>query len=292
MIYPQWIIDAVKKNKKALRDITAEKTKNDIKRFNIHTICDEALCPNKGECFKKNEATFLILGDICTRQCGFCAVKKGKPLPPDRTEPHKIAKLVKLWKLKYVVLTSPTRDDLPDGGATHYYETIKAIKELNPSVMVEPLIPDFNANIKNLEIVISAKPEVIAHNIEMVKRLYIKVRKNQNYERSINVLKNIKKIKSDITVKSGIMIGLGETEDEIKETINDIYKTNCDIIYIGQYISPDKKHFPVQKYYTPEEFKKLEDFSIKLGFKAVLSGPLVRSSYKAQEIYNKVKEHY
>lgn len=288
MNYPSWIVEEVRKNKKDLRGYSASATASDLKAYRLHTVCDEALCPNKGNCFKSGEATFLILGDICTRNCGFCAVKKSAhPLPVDEEEPLRVAKLVAKWKLKYAVFTSPTRDDLPDGGATHYARVIREIKKASPETGTEPLIPDFKGDLKSLEIVLAEKPSVLAHNIEMASGLYEKVRKGASYKTSLLILKESKRINPNILVKSGLMLGLGENDSEIKKTIEDLAFTGCDILNIGQYIPPSNSHWKVKKFYTPEEFASYESFAISLGFKAVLSGPLVRSSYKARELYLK-----
>ncbi|GAB4030367.1 MAG: lipoyl synthase [Elusimicrobiota bacterium] len=287
MNYPSWIINEVRKNKKELRGSSASDTASDLRAYRLHTVCDEALCPNKGNCFKSGEATFLILGDICTRNCGFCAVKKTRPQPLDTGEPSRIAALVKKWKLKYAVFTSPTRDDLSDGGASHYASVIKEIKKISPDTCTEPLIPDFLGDMKAVETVIKAEPSVLAHNVEMAESLYSHIRKGANYERSLAVLKYAKEISPNSLVKSGIMLGLGETDGEIKKTIEDLAHAGCDLLNIGQYIPPSSSHWPVKKFYSLEEFLSYEKFSLSLGFKAVLSGPLVRSSYKARELYLK-----
>ena len=289
MKFPQWIIDEVRKNKKDLRDTPALNTSNDLKRFSLHTVCDEALCPNKGYCFKNGEATFLIMGDICTRKCRFCSVKKGMPEPLDEKEPKRVAEIVKKWGLKYVVFTSPTRDDLKDYGASHYAKTIKSIKAIKPNIKTEPLIPDLKGNRNFLQIILNSKPDVLAHNIETVERLYKEVRIGADYKRSLSILKMAKEIDNSILTKSGIMIGLGETLEEIKKTIKDLKENNCDILNIGQYISPSQTHFVVKKFYSIYEFKELQEYAESLKFKAVLSGPLVRSSYKAMYLYEKAK---
>ncbi|MBU2530569.1 MAG: lipoyl synthase [Elusimicrobia bacterium] len=286
--FPQWIIDEVRKNKKDLRHLNSLNTIQDTKRFNLHTVCDEALCPNKGKCFSEGEATFLILGDICTRKCKFCAVnKKEKPLALDSEEPRNIAILSKKWNLKYIVFTSPTRDDLNDGGAAHFAKTITVIKKISTAIKTEPLIPDFGGNIKSLETVLNAKPNVLAHNIETVPSLYEKIRLGSDYKRSLQVIKNSKKLSSSILTKSGLMLGLGETEKELRKTFSDLLEHNCELLTLGQYIPPSKNHYPVKRYLHPEEFKTLKEKAEKMGFKAVLSGPLVRSSYKANYLYEK-----
>ena len=288
MKLPQWIIDEVRKNKKDLRHLNSLNTIKDIARFNLHTVCDEALCPNKGKCFSDGGATFLILGDICTRKCKFCAVKKKEePLAPNAAEPKNIAILSKKWNLKYVVFTAPTRDDLSDGGAAQFAQTVIEIKKISRKIKTEPLIPDFGGNIKSLETVLNSNPDVLAHNIETVPSLYERIRIGSNYKKSLQIIKNSKKINPAILTKSGLMLGLGETEKELEETFADLLRHNCELLTLGQYIAPSKKHYPVKKYLHPEEFIKLRKTAEKMGFKAVLSGPLVRSSYRADYLYEK-----
>ncbi|MEJ5172983.1 MAG: lipoyl synthase, partial [Hydrogenothermaceae bacterium] len=221
----------------------------------------------------------MIMGDICTRNCPYCNVSHGKPLPLDREEPIKIAKAVKTLGLKYVVITSVDRDDLEDGGSSHFAEVVYRIREISENIKIELLIPDFKGNEKALKTVIQSKPDVINHNIETVKFLYKKVRPQGNYERSINLLKSIKNIESDIKTKSGLMVGLGESFEEILELFNDLKEANVDIITIGQYLQPSKNHLSVEKYYSDEEFDILKEEAMKIGFKEVFSGKLVRSSY-------------
>ncbi len=287
MNYPSWILEEVKRNKRQVRQKQAAATALDLKEKRLHTVCDEALCPNKGDCFKNGEATFLILGDICTRNCGFCSVKKGRPLPPDENEPQRAAELVKKWRLKYAVFTSPTRDDIQDYGAGHYASVIREIKKQSPDTLTEPLIPDFKGSIDCLKKVLEAGPAVLAHNIEMPESLYIKYRKGADYARSLSLLENSKKLFPEIPVKSSLIIGLGENEEEIKKTIKDLFASGCDILYIGQYLTPTSSHKKQEKFYTPQEFLEFEKFALLTGFKAVLSGPLVRSSYKAKETFIK-----
>lgn len=288
MKFPQWILDEVRKNKKNQRHFNSLNTIKDIARFNLRTVCDEALCPNKGKCFSVGEATFLILGDTCTRKCKFCAIKKnGKSLPIDIAEPKNIAFLSKKWNLKYAVFTAPTRDDLIDGGAQQFAQTITEIKKISQKIKTEPLIPDFGGNIKSLETVLNANPDVLAHNIETVPSLYKEIRIGSNYKRSLQIIKNSKKINPNILTKSGLMLGLGETEKELEKTFADLLRHNCELLTLGQYISPSKKHYPVKKYLHPEEFVKLKEKAEEMGFKAVLSGPLVRSSYRANYLYEK-----
>ncbi|MEW5951214.1 MAG: lipoyl synthase [Elusimicrobia bacterium] len=287
MKYPSWIVEEVKKNKKDLRQNQAESVAADLNLKKLHTVCDEALCPNKGNCFKNGEATFLILGDICTRNCGFCSVKKGKAEPPDSSEPKRIADLAVKWRLKYVVFTSPTRDDLPDYGAAHYANVIKEIRKADKNILTEPLIPDFKGEIEHLEKVLEAGPSVLAHNIEMPERLYREYRKGSDYVRSLKILENSKKLFPFIPVKSSLILGLGEKESEIKKTVKDLFSHGCEILCIGQYLAPSEKHKKIEKFYSPMEFKEYEDYALTVGFKAVLSAPLVRSSYKAKELYLK-----
>jgi lipoic acid synthetase len=284
-LYPEWIVEQVRRNKADLRGSTAAGTAGELKARSLHTVCDEARCPNKGKCFSEGEATFLVLGDICTRKCGFCAVKKDRPLPPDQGEPRRIAELCAEWKLKYVVFTSPTRDDLPDGGAAHFAATNRLIKELSPGIRTEPLIPDFQGDLKALETVLTSGPDVIGHNLEMVAGLYAGARAGADYERSLGVIRNAKRLRPDILTKSGIMLGLGETDAELRTALGDLADHGCDLLTLGQYLAPSKTHRPVAKYYTEAEFARWGEKARALGFKAVLSGPLVRSSYRAAQLY-------
>ncbi|MGD9641160.1 MAG: lipoyl synthase [Elusimicrobiales bacterium] len=284
--YPDWIVKEVRRNKADLRGTAASGTAAQLKARALHTVCDEARCPNKGKCFSEGAATFLILGDICTRNCGFCAVTKNRPpLSPDPGEPRRAAELCREWKLKYVVFTSPTRDDLPDGGAAHFAETNRLIKELSPGIRTEPLIPDFKGDIKALETVLASDPDVLGHNLEMVAGLYAGARAGADYGRSLGVISNSKRLRPDILTKSGIMLGLGEKPEELERALADLAAAGCDLLTLGQYLSPSKVHRPVQKYYTEEEFVRWGEKAKAAGLKAVLSGPLVRSSYKARELY-------
>lgn len=253
-----------------------------LREERLHTVCEEAICPNIGECFEQRTATFLILGDICTRQCGFCAVKKGRPYRVDWDEPRRIAEAVMRMKLKYVVITSVTRDDLPDGGASVYARTIKHIRESIRDCKVEVLVPDFSGSSDALKIVIDAEPDILNHNIETVPRLYLQVRPMANYGRSLELLKYTRERNRSLTTKSGLMLGLGERWDEIIHTMLDIRNTGCDILTLGQYLSPKRNALPIQRYYSPEEFELLKREGEQMGFKHVESGPLVRSSYHAK----------
>lgn len=259
-----------------------------LESLKIHTICESAACPNIGLCFEKKVATFLILGDVCSRNCKFCAVKKGTPLPIDDQEPKKIAKAVELLGLKHVVITSVTRDDLEDQGVNQFIETILEIQENNKETTIEVLIPDFSGNSFFLNKIITSNPQIINHNIETIPRLYSKLRPEADYTRSLKLLSRIKRSKTPILSKTGLMIGLGESKEEIKQSIEDLVDTNCDILTIGQYLRPSSNQVRVKKYYKPEFFDELKKFALSIGFKYVYSGPFVRSSFNAEEIFNKL----
>jgi lipoyl synthase len=251
---------------------------------NLHTICESGKCPNIAECWAAKTATFLILGNICTRNCRFCGVTSGKPLPEDKTEAEKLAEVVHHLKLKHCVITSVTRDDLKDGGAEVWHDTIIHIRAKNPVITIEALIPDFNGNPESISTVILSKPDIISHNLETVKRLTPEIRGKARFERSLEVLKTI--ADSKISAKSGLMLGLGETLDEISETLDELIKVNCRIVTIGQYLQPSRTNFPVQKYYTPEEFDRIRELALQKKFIKVECGPLVRSSFHAEKHVN------
>jgi lipoic acid synthetase len=253
-----------------------------VDKYNLNTICSSGSCPNMGECWGEGTATFMILGNICTRSCGFCGVKTGRPENVDWEEPEKVANSIKLMKIKHAVLTSVDRDDLKDMGTLIWTETVKSIRRLNPSTTLETLIPDFQGIEKHLDKIVSVKPEVVSHNIETVRRLTREVRIQAQYDRSLSVLKYLKDNGINRT-KSGIMLGLGEKEEEVFESLIDLKKNDVDIVTIGQYLQPSKKHLPVKEFIDPAQFKNYEIFANKLGFRHVESGPLVRSSYKAQK---------
>jgi lipoic acid synthetase len=255
--------------------------KNIIAKNRLHTICTSGNCPNIGECWNSGTATFMILGEICTRACKFCATVTGKPLPPDKGEPYRLAETIRLLKLKHCVLTSVDRDDLPDAGASHWAETIKHIKEVNPSVTLECLIPDFDGKPENIQKVIDASPEVISHNIETVRRLTPQIRTKARYDRSLGVLSYI--AGKGKTAKSGFMLGLGETENEVMEAIMDVYKSGCKILTIGQYLQPAVGFMEAVEYITPEKFEEYRIFALENGFQFVESSPLVRSSFHAEK---------
>ena len=253
-----------------------------VDKYNLNTICTSGSCPNMGECWTEGTATFMILGNICTRSCGFCGVKTGRPETIDWDEPEKVARSIKLMNIKHAVITSVDRDDLKDMGSILWAETVKSIRRMNPTITLETLIPDFQGNTTNIDRILAVQPEVISHNMETVKRLSREVRIQAKYERSLEVLNYLKKQGAKRT-KSGIMLGLGETENEVIQTIKDLSNVNLDIITIGQYLQPSKKHLSVKEFITPEQFKKYETIGLELGFRHVESGALVRSSYKAQK---------
>ncbi len=280
---PYWI-----RNKSVIIP-TSHKVKEILRKYKLHSVCEEAKCPNRGECFSSGTATFLIMGDICTRNCTFCAIKKGNPMPLDEKEPENLKKAVSELNLKYVVLTSVTRDDLEDGGANHYEKCIKAIKSLDREIFVEVLTPDFKGSRISIEKVINSGIDVFNHNVETVPSLYKKVRPLANYTTSLKVLEMAKEIDTELPVKSGIMVGLGETMEEIKETLKDIKSTGCDLLTVGQYLQPRFLNLPVTRYLKPEEFDEIKEFALSIGFKGVFSGPLVRSSYFAHKMYKNIK---
>jgi lipoyl synthase len=260
---------------------------HDLKKLartlDLHTVCESAQCPNIGECWNHKTATFMLLGNLCTRRCGFCAVPKGKPGPIDIDEPRRVAEAVEKLGLKFAVVTSVNRDDDNLGGARIFAETIREIKARVPDCSVEVLIPDFQGIDECLQIVLGAKPNVLNHNTESVPRLYKAVRSGARYERTLRLLENVKKFSPGMVSKTGVMVGIGETTDELLEVFRDLAKRKVDILTIGQYLRPSKDHLPMTRYYTPEEFKMLKDEAMKLGFRHVESGALVRSSYHAHE---------
>ncbi len=266
--------------------IDTEKTKTVrkiLKTRCLNTVCENARCPNKNECYQKNTATFLIMGNVCTRNCRYCNISTAKPLPLDSEEPLHVAQAIKDLGLKWAVITSVTRDDLPDGGAGHFAECIRQIRNLTPEVKIEILTPDFKGNIDSLTAIIDSKPDVFNHNIETVKGLFKTARPQGNYDISLEVLKYIKD-NSDIITKSGLMVGLGEGFSDIKKTLEDLKSVGCDVLTIGQYIQPSKEHLEVVKFYSLEEFEDLKTLAKEIGFKNFQIGPLVRSSYRAAEI--------
>lgn len=260
--------------------------KDILKRNNLNTVCEGALCPNCTECFSKKTATFLIMGNVCTRNCKYCNINSGSPTELDIEEPNRVANATKELGLKHIVITSVTRDDLPNYGASHFAETVNKIKD-QCNATIEALIPDFKGSEESLQKVMKTKIDVLNHNIECAKNIFKEMRPQGNYKQSLKLLKKAKEINNNILTKSGFMIGLGETIEEIKETINDLKKSNVDIITIGQYLRPSKNNPEVSKYYTPDEFKELKEYALSIGFKHVESGPLIRSSYNAIEAIKK-----
>ena len=262
---------------------TTRNVRRILKKNCLNTVCENARCPNKNECYTKNTATFLIMGNVCTRNCKYCNILCQKPEALDANEPKNVAQAVRDLGLKYTVITSVTRDDLPDGGADHFAQCIYEIRALMPETKIEILTPDFKNNKSALDIIIEAKPDVFNHNIETVKDIFPKARPQGNYQNSLEVLKYIKE-NSDIETKSGLMIGLGETFDQIKSTLEDLHNVNCDIVTIGQYIQPSKQHLEVAKYYELEEYEELKKLAASIGFTKYQIGPLVRSSYNAASL--------
>jgi lipoic acid synthetase len=253
-----------------------------VENYKLNTICTSGSCPNMGECWAEGTATFMILGNICTRSCAFCGVQTGRPSAVDWAEPEKVANSIKIMKIKHAVITSVDRDDLKDMGSIIWAETVNAIRRINPTTTLETLIPDFQGNHRNLDRIIEVRPEVVSHNVETVSRLTRKVRVQAKYKTSLEVLRYLKEQGINRT-KSGIMLGLGEREEEVLETLNNLREAKVDVVTIGQYLQPSKKHLPVHSFITPEQFKVYEKYALELGFLHVESGPLVRSSYKAHK---------
>jgi lipoic acid synthetase len=271
------------------RRIPSGATYQEIQRLlqttHLHTVCQEARCPNLGECFSQGTATFLILGDRCTRNCRFCAVAHGSVEPLDPGEPFRVAEAVHTMKLRYVVVTSVTRDDLPDGGASVFAETIRKIREKKPETRVEVLIPDFRGDLQSLKTVLEARPDVLNHNVETVPRLYASVRPGAVYQRSIDLLKNAHQMDPSIPTKSGLMLGLGERSEEVQQVLSDLLEAGCRILTLGQYLQPSPEHLPVKRFVPPEEFEEWRKKALEMSFREAASGPFVRSSYHAQEAY-------
>ncbi len=259
------------------------RARRDLDRFGLHTVCREARCPNRAECFSRGNATFLILGDVCSRNCGFCAVKSGTPTPPDPGEPERVARAAASMGLRHVVVTSVTRDDLPDGGAGLFAETIRQVRCRVPGSTVEVLIPDFCGSDRALAEVMAQRPEILNHNVETVARLYPRVRSQARYARSMDLLRKARNLAPGTQTKSGFMVGLGETRDELRQLMAHLREAGCRILTIGQYLCPGKECLPVERYYPPEEFVSLKEEGLALGFRWVESGPRVRSSYRAED---------
>jgi lipoic acid synthetase len=270
---PEWLRKKVSQGEQAaMRQLLGE--------LRLNTVCQQALCPNISECFACGQATFLILGSSCTRQCSFCNVEKTEPLPVDPDEPARVAEAVQRLKLSHVVITSPTRDDLRDGGASMYCSTVEAIREKSPATRIELLIPDFQGNRDNVQRVVASHPDIIAHNVETVPRLY-HVRSGADYRRSLDVLQLCSELAPGISTKSGLMLGMGEELGEVRQVMKDLRAVDCQYLSIGQYLAPSRRHYPVQKYIRPEIFDRLREEGLEIGFSHVESGPYVRSSYHA-----------
>lgn len=265
-----------------------EKMRQLLKRTRLATVCQEAQCPNQFECYSKGTATFMILGDRCSRNCRFCAVEHQPFEPPDEDEPARVSQAVDLLDLRYVVITSVTRDDLADGGAEFFVSTIEQIRKIRPDTLIEVLIPDLDGNCQGLLSIAQASPNVLNHNVETVRRLYPTVRPEAIYQRSLELLAQAKKMNPQMITKSGMMLGLGETEQELEQLWDDLLVAGCDILTMGQYLQPSPDHLPVEEFITPEQFARLGEKALKMGFGGVASGPFVRSSYEAEKLYRKV----
>jgi len=262
---------------------TYENLKQLMRAKTLHTVCEEALCPNIGECWGKGTATFLMMGDVCTRTCGFCDIKHGRPAALDWAEPERVAQAVKAMNLKHAVITSVNRDERPDGGAPIFAMVIRRLREIHPGCSIEVLIPDFKGDRAALQIVMDARPEILNHNVETVPRLFKKVQPQDQYEWAAATLSNAKQLDPEVLTKSGLMAGLGETVDELKATIADMRAWGVDILTLGQYLQPSRQHLPIERYYTPDEFRELREYALGVGFQWAECGPLVRSSYHAEE---------
>ena len=274
-VKPEWF-------KKPVPDpLVLAKMKELMDDLQLHTVCESAHCPNSGECFTRGVATFMILGDVCTRNCTFCAVKHGQLSPPDVNEPEHVVEAVKKLRLRHVVITSVTRDDLPDGGAYQFAKLIEAIRSYNSQISVEVLIPDFQGSLSALEVVVASHPAVINHNVETVPRLYSRIRPQADYERSIQLLKHVKSMEGESLTKSGLMVGLGERREEVVQVMEDLREVNCDFLTIGQYLRPSPNHHEVVRFVSPVEFKECENTGVAMGFRGVASAPYVRSSFQA-----------
>ena len=283
---PHWL------KRKVPSGATYQKVHMILQKSNAHTVCQEALCPNLGECFSCGTATFLILGDRCTRNCRFCAVPHGPVDPPDPEEPRRVAEAIQEMGLCYVVITSVTRDDLPDFGSEHFARTIKEIRLRTCDVKVELLVPDFQGSDQALKTVLQAQPDVLNHNLETIPRLYPNVRPGAYYHRSLQLISRVRDLAPNIPTKSGLMIGLGESSEELRQVFRDLLEANCQILTLGQYLQPTRKHLPVERFIPPEEFEEWRQIALKMGFSGVASGPFVRSSYHANELYKDVVDGY
>lgn len=274
---PEWI------KVRAPAGETYERLRVMMRSKSLHTVCEEARCPNMGECWGEGTATFLMMGDTCTRSCGFCDIATGRPAPLDWLEPERVARAVQSMGLRHAVITSVNRDERPDGGAPIFAMVIQRIRELQPGCSIEVLIPDFKGSLEALKIVMDARPEILNHNVETVPRLFRKVQPQDHYEWARATLTNAKKLDPDVLTKSGIMVGLGEEIEEVRQVMRDLRDWGVEILTIGQYLRPSGKHLPIERYYTPDEFAALKEFGVEIGFRWVESGPLVRSSYRAEQ---------
>ncbi len=254
----------------------------------LHTVCESAHCPNQGECFGRKVATFMILGDVCTRNCTFCAVEHGQPLPPDVNEPEHIVEAIKKLGLRHIVITSVTRDDLPDGGAYQFAKVVGAIGSYDPRISAEVLIPDFQGSLSALEVIVASHPAIINHNVETVPRLYPQVRPQANYERSLQLLKHAKSMESELLTKSGLMMGLGERREEVIQVMRNLREVDCDFLTIGQYLRPSINHHEVVRFISPAEFEEYKNTGVVMGFKGVASAPYVRSSFQADKMFKEI----
>lgn len=281
-VKPKWL------SKRAPDQAVLAEMKEIMDGLYLHTVCESAHCPNQGECYTRKTATFMILGDVCTRNCTFCAVPHDKPAPPDTNEPEHIVEAIKKLGLQYVVVTSVTRDDLPDGGAYQFTKVIETIHAYNPAIIIEVLIPDFQGSVAALEDVMTSRPSVINHNIETVPRLYRSIRPQANYERSLRLLMHVKSGGGRIFTKSGLMIGLGERHEEVTKVMADLREAGCDFLTIGQYLQPSIKHHEVVRYVPPEEFEEFKNKGMAMGFKYVASAPYVRSSFLADRMFKEI----
>jgi lipoic acid synthetase len=260
-----------------------ERLKELMRARTLHTVCEEAMCPNIGECWGHGTATFLLMGDVCTRTCGFCDIKHGRPGPLDYGEPERVAQAVKAMDLRHAVITSVNRDERKDGGAPIFAMVIRRIREIHPGCSIEVLIPDFKGSAEALKIVMGARPEILNHNVETVPRLFKRVQPQDKYEWAAATLSNAKRLDPEVLTKSGIMVGLGETPEEVKAVLRDMRAWGVDILTLGQYLQPSRRHLPIERYYTPDEFRELREYALGIGFKWAECGPLVRSSYHAEE---------
>lgn len=274
---PEWI------REKRLRLADLHEVKRVMRAGSLHTVCEEARCPNRGECFARGTATFLLLGDVCTRACGFCDIANGRPLPVDPLEPSRVAAATRRMNLKFVVVTSVDRDDLPDGGAAHFAETVAALRKLSPVPGIEVLTPDFRGRLESVRTVVEAGPDVFNHNVETVPRLYPRARRGSKIDRSLAVLAEAKRLDPRVTTKSGLMLGLGEMPEEVLELLARMRASRVDIVTIGQYLRPSRESLPVEEYVHPEVFDSFREAGERMGFRHVFSGPFVRSSYRAEE---------